>query len=188
MTAHDWGTLGNDTAATRILEAALDAVEGRVQYADARLIECEELRSYVHRGADPDERIEQNIGIGVRVLVDGQWGFAARPLADLADAGNAATRALATAASLAGHGKPVELPPRPPASGRYATAVEQDPFAVSSAARQEQLAGWLTAASRPRKWPPPRPASTRSGSTGTSPTPRAPGSTSTSWRPARCSW
>lgn len=57
MTAHDWGSLGDDAAAGRILESALDAVAGRVQYADARLIECEELRSYVQKGADPDERM-----------------------------------------------------------------------------------------------------------------------------------
>ncbi|MEU7874453.1 TldD/PmbA family protein [Dactylosporangium sp. NPDC049140] len=149
MSGHDWGSLGDDTAAARILDSALGAVAGRVQFADARLIEAEELRSYVQKGADPDERIEGNIGIGVRVLVDGQWGFAARPLAEHADAEAAAVQAHRVAVALAGSGKPVDLPPREPVSGRYETAVEQDPFAVAPARRQELLAAWLAAATAP---------------------------------------
>ncbi|WP_433087663.1 TldD/PmbA family protein [Dactylosporangium sp. CA-052675] len=149
MTGHDWGTLAEDGTAARILDSALAAVSGRVQFADARLIEAEELRSYVQKGSDPDERIEQNIGIGVRVLVDGQWGFAARPLAEESDAAAAAAQAHRVAVALAGSGKPVDLPPREPAGGRYETVVEQDPFAVSSAQRQELLAAWLAAATAP---------------------------------------
>jgi TldD protein len=149
MTAHDWGSLGDDGSAATVLEAALGVVEGKVGYADARLIECEELRSYAQRGADPDERIESNIGIGVRVLVNGQWGFAARPFADLGDARAAAARALDSAISLAGQGKPVDLPAQPPASGRYATEAGEDPFAVSAAHRQELLTSWLSAAGAP---------------------------------------
>lgn len=149
MSAHDWGTLGDDAYARRVLESALDTVDGKVQYADARLIECEELRSYAQLGADSDERIEQNIGIGVRVLVDGQWGFAARPLAEDADAARAARQAYASGKALAGSGRRVELPPREPSSGRYETEVAQDPFAVDTAARHELLAAWLGAASTP---------------------------------------
>ncbi|WP_433607101.1 TldD/PmbA family protein [Dactylosporangium sp. CA-139114] len=144
-----WGSLGDDAVAARLLDSALAAVPGRVQFADARLIEAEELRSYVQKGADPDERIEQNIGIGVRVLVDGQWGFAARPLAEESDAAAAAAQAHRVAVALAGRGRPVDLPPREPSSGRYETVVEQDPFAVSSARRQELLAAWLAAATAP---------------------------------------
>ncbi|WP_410813352.1 TldD/PmbA family protein [Micromonospora sp. 067-2] len=150
MSAHDWGALADDAAAERVLESALDGLDGRVQYADARLIEAAELRSYAQRGADPDERIEQNIGVGVRVLVDGQWGFAARPFADTADAVTAATRAHANAVALAGQGAPVDLPPRPPTSGRYATEVHLDPFAVSTAQRQRLLSEWLSAAAAPQ--------------------------------------
>ena len=59
---------------------------GRAEFADARLIECEELRTYHGSAADPDERVERNLGIGVRVLVDGAWGFASQPLSDPYDA------------------------------------------------------------------------------------------------------
>jgi TldD protein len=148
MSAHQWGSLADNEAARGILESALGAV-GRAEFADARLIEAEEMRSYISLGGDPDERIEQNIGIGVRVLVDGQWGFAARPLADLKDAEAAARDAHASAVAMAGHGKPVSLPPREPSSGVYATAVDEDPFAVSTAERYSLLAGWLAAASSP---------------------------------------
>ncbi len=187
MTAHDWGALADDATAATVLEAALGVVDGKVDYADARLIECEELRSYAQRGADPDERIERNIGIGVRVLVDGQWGFAARPFGDVDDARAAAARALGSAVSLEGHGKPVNLPPQPPASGRYETRAATDPFAVSAEHRQELLADVAVARrARPRRSRPLRRASTPSGSTAISPAPRVPASTSTSSRPARC--
>jgi TldD protein len=149
MSVHHWGSLGDDEAAARILAAALDAVDGKVDYADARLIECEELRSYARLGADPDERIEANIGIGVRVLVDGQWGFAARPLTDVVDAVAAARAARASAAALAGSGLRVDLPAQPPASGRYSTVVVDDPFAVSTATRHGLLAEWLAAVTTP---------------------------------------
>ncbi|GHJ43093.1 peptidase C69 [Catellatospora sp. TT07R-123] len=149
MSAHDWGTLADDAAARAILETALDTLAGRVQFADARLIECEELRSYAQLGADPDERIEQNIGIGVRVLVDGQWGFAARPLTAVGDAALAARAAHADALAMSGIGRRVDLPAREPSSGRYATEVGQDPFAVDTATRHGLLAGWLAEAGAP---------------------------------------
>jgi TldD protein len=151
VTAHDWGSLGDDAAAASVLDAALAVAGGRASYADARLIECEELRSYASRGADPDERIEANIGIGVRMLVDGQWGFAARPLSEAGDATAAAERALANAIALAGHGKPIDLPARPASSGHYETVAETDPFAVSAADRHELLTAWLVAAGAPTK-------------------------------------
>src|SRR6478735_7076530 len=77
MTAHDWGDLAADAAADAILDEALAAADGHCQFADVRLIEAEELRLYTQLGADPDERLEHNLGVGVRVLVDGIWGFAA---------------------------------------------------------------------------------------------------------------
>jgi TldD protein len=149
MSAHSWGSLSRDSTALDILDSALDVVAGRAEFVDARLIEAEEMRSYISLGGDPDERIEQNIGIGVRVLVDGQWGFAARPLASSADALTAARDAHASALALAGHSKPVSLPPREPSSGHYETSVGEDPFAVSTAQRYDLLADWLAAASSP---------------------------------------
>jgi TldD protein len=70
MTAHDWGDLAGEAAANAVLDTVLSAVDG-VGYADVRLVEGEELRTYHQLGRDPVERVEQTIGIGVRVLVDG---------------------------------------------------------------------------------------------------------------------
>lgn len=148
-TAHAWGEMADDGAATLVLEQALGAVAGEVQFADVRLVESEELRLYHRAAADPDERLEHNLGIGVRVLVDGAWGFASRPLADGSDPAAAARRAVAVARAGVGLGAPVRLPPRAGTSGRYATAVQQDPFTVSDQERHGLLGGLLTALSAP---------------------------------------
>ncbi len=86
MTAHSWGYLADDSVAASIIDDALSAADGHAEFADVRLIEAEEMRLYTQLGADSDERLEHNMGIGVRVLVDGTWGFAARPLQDSHDA------------------------------------------------------------------------------------------------------
>jgi TldD protein len=149
MTAHSWGSLVADAAARGVIDQALAAVEGHAEFADVRLVECEELRLYGQLGADPDERIEHSMGIGVRVLVDGAWGFASRPLLDSTDAVTAARQAATSARASAGISAPVRLEPMPAASGRYETTVEIDPFAVGGSQRQQLLDEVLANASRP---------------------------------------
>ncbi|RLK58508.1 TldD/PmbA family protein [Actinokineospora cianjurensis] len=149
MSAHGWGALADDAAAREIVEVALDAVDGRAEYADVRLVEAEETRVYRQLGAATDARVEHNVGIGVRVLVDGVWGFAALPLADSADAATAARRAHTLAVASAGTSAPIRLPQVEARSGRYETAVEQDPFAVSADERHDLLSAALAAASAP---------------------------------------
>ena len=82
--AHLWGDLADDEAAATLLSHAMSTIDNRVDYGDARLVEAEELRLYHQLDRDPDERLEKSVGIGVRVLVDGSWGFAAAPLSDAA--------------------------------------------------------------------------------------------------------
>ena len=147
--AHGWGDLADEATAADLLGQALAAVGGEAQFADVRLIESEELRLYHRAGADPDERIEHNLGIGVRVLVDGAWGFASRPLTAAADPVDAARRALSVARAGRGLGAAVHIPPRPPASGSYRTAVRQDPFSVGDSERSALLAGLLTELTAP---------------------------------------
>ncbi len=149
MTAHEWGSLADDLAARAIIDQALDAVDTQVEFADVRLIEAEELRLYSQLGAEPDERTEHNLGIGVRVLRDGAWGFAARPVFDGADAVRAARQAVATAGASAGASRPVTLAPLPAASGRYQTEVQIDPFAVPDSQRQLLLDEVLANVGRP---------------------------------------
>lgn len=149
MSAHCWGELAADEAADAVLDRALAAVDGMADFADVRLVEGEELRAYHQGGHEPDERLEWTIGLGVRVLVDGAWGFAARPLDDLADADRVAHQAVAVARADVGTSRPVTLPPRNPTCGRYETRVDTDPFAVSAEQRHTLLHDTLAAAAAP---------------------------------------
>jgi TldD protein len=149
VSAHAWGAMAADAEAATLMEEALADLAGVVQYADVRLIECEEMRLYAQLGADADERVEHSLGIGVRVLVDGCWGFASRPLLATGDPGAAARQAVATARASAGTTAPVSMPARPPLSGRYETLVEQDPFSVPAQERQDLLETMLANAGRP---------------------------------------
>ena len=70
-------------------------------------------------------------GFGVRVLVDGAWGFAASHILTTAEADRVAGEAVRIArASATALRDPAILADRPPAKGRYETPVVEDPFAV----------------------------------------------------------
>ncbi|MDQ3983204.1 MAG: TldD/PmbA family protein, partial [Actinomycetota bacterium] len=116
-----------------LLEAALAAaVAAGASYADARSVETTSEALSV-RG-DVVEALERSdsIGFGVRVLVDGAWGFAASyetsaPVASqTAAAAVEIARATATALS-----HPVELVPEPPHRATWSSPWEIDPLAVS---------------------------------------------------------
>ena len=149
MSAHSWGELATDAAADAVLDLVLSALGAEVEFADVRLVEGEELRVYHQLGRDPDERREHTIGLGVRVLRDGAWGFASAPLSDTRAAERVARRAVEVARAGRGAGPRVVLPPREPSSGRYETAVRVDPFAVSAADRDALLEQALAAAAAP---------------------------------------
>lgn len=149
MTAHAWGYLADDATARAIIDSALEAVDGTAEFADVRLIEAEEMRLYGRYGADPDERIEHNLGIGVRVFVAGAWGFAARALQESDDPRAVARAALATAQASSDVGAPMHLDPMPASNGRYETEVRIDPFAVSAMYRQQLLDATLANVVRP---------------------------------------
>ncbi|GAA1850430.1 TldD/PmbA family protein [Microlunatus capsulatus] len=146
--AHGWGGLDDGTA-RQVLEEALAAASGPgVSFADVRLVEAEEERLYTDSRGELDERREHNAGLGVRVLLDGAWGFASGPL-DGPDAVRAvARRAVAVAASSSGLAR-VVLPPREPSSGTWSVPVEVDPFAVDAAERHGLLQRVVAAASAP---------------------------------------
>jgi len=84
------------------------------------------------------ERLDDNEteGIGVRVLVDGAWGFACdrRLTAEGAEAAAGKACSFAKAAS-GGHGR--ELAAVEPAEGEFRTAVTRDPFEISLADKVE---------------------------------------------------
>jgi TldD protein len=84
-------------------------------------------------------------GFGVRVLVDGAWGFASSHQLDLDEADRVAALAVRIArASATALRDRVALDGRPPASGRFETPIEEDPFAIPL----ERKIGDLLAADR----------------------------------------
>jgi TldD protein len=92
----------------------------------------------------------EETGIGVRALVNGYWGFAATPSGDRAAVERLARMATAQAAVNAKGALPrtVELSPRPAATGRWATPVRIDPFAVSFEEKFAMMDYWQQCAKK----------------------------------------
>jgi TldD protein len=113
--------------------AAVDAAIGAgATYADARAVVGRTQGVLTKSGRVESVRDIESEGIGVRVLVDGAWGFACdRRLTD-EGARNAALRAAAFAKAAGGSGAKA-LAPLPAKSGEYRTPVRVDPFGVSLA-------------------------------------------------------
>src|SRR5918998_4638008 len=112
----------------RAIDAALGAGAG---YADARGVTRRVQNVSTKNGQVDSIADGETEGVGVRVLVDGAWGFACdRRLSD--EGGReAALRAAAFArASSVRARRGVELVHREPARGEYATPVERDPIDV----------------------------------------------------------
>jgi TldD protein len=82
----------------------------------------------------------ETYGLGVRVLADGAWGFAASSVVEGARAEQAALAAVAVArAARPAQKHPVVLAPAPAVRGEWHTPFELDPFAVPLADRAEFL-------------------------------------------------
>ncbi len=147
---HRWGELRGGLAAVGAeLDAALgEAAALGASFADVRLSETEELRLYAVSSQPVDERLEGNAGVGVRVLVDGVWGFASVPLAGADDGARAARLAVANARAAAGSRRRIELPECEPSHGFHQTEVRIDPFAVSASERERLVAETLEVAAR----------------------------------------
>ena len=125
-----------------LLANLIDSAEARAGYADARFV-----RSKVQRLSTRNGRLDQldsheSEGIGVRVRVNGAWGFAAVHGMDRAGAEAALERALAIAEAQPAVRDAAPRAPEPPARGEWASAFERDPF---EAPLEEKLAVLLAA-------------------------------------------
>jgi TldD protein len=113
-----------------ICETAVEAaLAAGASYADARAVFTRRQQVVTKNGQVDDLSDSESEGIGVRVLVDGAWGFAGDRRLDEAGARNAASRACAFARA-APHTDGRALAPIAPQQGEYRTAVERDPFDV----------------------------------------------------------
>jgi TldD protein len=114
-------------------------------YADVRVVHQE--NQVIQAKNALIEGISQNVsrGFGVRVLVDGAWGFASSSVITLAEIEETTRQAIRIAqASARVKGRPVELGPPVAHVDTYITPVEIDPFQVPL----EEKTGVLIAATR----------------------------------------
>lgn len=116
----------------RIAEDALGAAEGRgVTYADVRVVETRTRRLATKNGKVGSLASSQSLGVGVRVLLDGCWGFAATD--DLSAAGLTAVGGLArdiARASALAKKRDVELAPEGVYKAFWNSPCAIDPFTV----------------------------------------------------------
>jgi len=116
-----------------LTDRALDAATAAgATYADVRIERLERQVVSVKNGR-PDGLLEdESQGFGVRVLVDGAWGFASSASLEPREIERVARLAVETArASALVQAEPVELGDPIRSIGSYATAVKIDPFTVS---------------------------------------------------------
>jgi TldD protein len=109
-----------------------------IAYGDVRVVQRRTERLRMKNGVVDAWSDEERHDFGVRVLVDGYWGFAASYDLSPADAGRTVARAVAVAQASAAVGGPtVRLAPQAPHSGVFAGPCLEDPFTVSA---EEKLA------------------------------------------------
>jgi TldD protein len=116
-----------------LIEEALDAAQGSgAGYADVRLVERATESLTVKNGVLAEASSNRSAGFGIRVLVDGAWGFAGSSRIERAEVKRTAREAVAIArASGLATRQPIVLDDSPPAVADYRTPYREDPFAVS---------------------------------------------------------
>ena len=113
-------------------EAIDAATAGGAGYADARAVTRRAQHVATKNGEVESVADGETEGVGVRVLVDGAWGFACDRRLTVEGARSAAERAVAFARASAGRAgrRQVELAPAPAEKGEYRTPAERDPVDV----------------------------------------------------------
>jgi TldD protein len=116
-------------------DLALTAIDTATQqgasYADVRVVRRADESINVKSGRVEGVAFGESEGFGVRVLVDGAWGFASSNALSPLDADTVAAEAVRIArASATAVREPVVLDERPPARGRFETPLVEDPFSL----------------------------------------------------------
>jgi TldD protein len=116
----------------KVLEEILDYLESKVNYADIRLVETESENIEVENGILSSYRVLNNKGVGIRVLVNGAWGFAASNNLDKISLLKTATKALVIAqASALIKKEEIKLAPEDKHIATYITPIVKDFFKVN---------------------------------------------------------
>ncbi len=120
-----------------IIATALDTAQRLgAQYADIRLVSNREQRIVVRNGVVETMTADESVGLGIRAIYDGAWGFASTRELTTSAADHAAGQAVQIARASARQNGPgpaaAQLLGAPVASrGSYATPIGVDPFTVS---------------------------------------------------------
>jgi TldD protein len=115
-----------------IIAEALDAAAiAGATYADARVVETREQELSVRTGRVDAIGSSESLGLGIRVIADGAWGFAATADMSSDGIGTAAREAVALArAAATSLREPVRLAPVDAYRDTWAGPCEIDPFTV----------------------------------------------------------
>ncbi|HEX3629297.1 MAG TPA: TldD/PmbA family protein, partial [Candidatus Dormibacteraeota bacterium] len=115
-----------------IAEAALNAAQVKgASYADVRVDERVQQDVVVKNGQLAAVSDDASEGFGVRVIVDGAWGFAGSDRLDKAEVEEVVARAVRIArASARVRSQPVDLGAPVTSRGQYRTPIDRDPFSV----------------------------------------------------------
>ncbi|HEY8173041.1 MAG TPA: DNA gyrase modulator, partial [Dehalococcoidia bacterium] len=112
---------------------ALDTATQRgAAYADVRVVRFKSESVAVRNKNVEALASDESLGFGVRVIVDGYWGFASSHNVTLQEADEVAAEAVRIArASAIVRGPRADIGPPQASSGSYRTPFVKDPFAVS---------------------------------------------------------
>ena len=135
-----------------LTDRALDtAAQLGASYADVRVVRRIEESIAIKSGRVEGVASGETEGFGVRVLVDGAWGFASSSELSAAEADRVAGEAVRIARSSAtALRERVRLDDRPPAHGTFETAFAEDPFEVPLEDKIGLLLAADLAAGRPK--------------------------------------
>jgi TldD protein len=115
-----------------LIDLALDAARSAgAGYADIRIVERATESLTVKNGELAEASSNRSAGFGVRVLVDGAWGFSGSSRIERGEVERVTREALAIArASGLATREPIVLDDSPPAVATYRTPYVEDPFTV----------------------------------------------------------
>jgi TldD protein len=135
-----------------LTERALDtATQLGAAYADVRVVRNLSEAIAIKSGRVEGVASGESEGFGLRVLVDGAWGFASSNDLSSVEADRIAAEAVRIArASATALRAPALLDDRPPAHGTFETTFEEDPFEVGLEEKIGLLLAADAAAARPK--------------------------------------
>src|ERR1700737_2834015 len=122
-----------------VAERVLGLLPSTISYADVRVVRRRHDGIHVENADVRQVLTEESEGVGVRVLLNGQWGFAATPRLDARGLQAAVRRAVDQARAAQGLGPPIALSPAPVYQDSFASPVQRDPFAVPFSDKVELL-------------------------------------------------